>query len=72
MTKNEKVVFKYIAYWFVISVALTVFSIWGAGKVADYRIAKCHGQCATGNSTERHDCKKMCDKLTVCPTYGAD
>lgn len=33
---------------------------------------KCHGQCATGNSTERHDGKKMCDKLTVCPTYGAE
>jgi hypothetical protein len=41
-------------------------------KAVDERETKCHGQCATGNPTERHDCKKMCDKLTVCPTYGAD
>lgn len=33
----------------------------------------CHGQCSTSRiAKERHDCKVRCDKLTVCPTYGAE
>lgn len=61
-------IFMFIA----VSGFFTLLLVYKIDKAVDKLETKCHGQCATGNSTERHDCKKMCDKLTVCPTYGAE
>lgn len=50
--------------WFIL---YTGHKVWDS---IDEWETKCHGQCATGNSQERHDCKKHCEEQGVCPFAG--
>lgn len=67
---------KRIAQFFLVIVLMAAIVVSGVHwmvKGFEEFEAACHGQCSTSRiAKERHDCKVMCDKLTVCPTYGAE